>query len=100
VKNILNQKPNLDLNGRLQYACDFVEQEDIKNKNMLDIGCGYGWFEKNAIKCEVNEIMATEISNDDLRTVKENIKDIKLKTCVASAIALPFPDNVFDTVVS
>lgn len=100
MKNIINTKPTTDLHGRALYNTIFVDDLDIKNKNILDIGCGYGWFELNALKRGCNKIIGVEISEKDLKTAKDNIDNEKIKFAIGGATALPFDDNSFDTVVS
>jgi len=100
MKNILHQKPTDKLNVRLDYSTKFVKDINVKNKKVLDVGCGYGWFEINALKRGVKEITAIEISANDLRTASENIKDKRLIFKVAGVLKLPFKDKYFDTVVA
>ena len=42
------------LTGRHKRSFVFVGADTVKDKNILDIGCSYGWFEKWAIekKCK------------------------------------------------
>lgn len=100
MKNIINEKPGVDLNGRLGYTVNFVRTEDIKRKEVLDIGCGYGWCELFFLNEGVKSIVASEITSSDLGTIKANIKDKRVKFKIASAIRLPFPNRTFDTVVA
>lgn len=100
MKNILDEKPRYDLTGRLSASVQFVNDEDIKDKDVLNIGCGFGWCELNFLSRGVNQVAGIEISEEDLKTARENIVDEKVKFCVGSAIDLPFSDQSFDTVVS
>jgi ubiquinone/menaquinone biosynthesis C-methylase UbiE len=101
MKNLLNEKPNSKLIGRLKFTVKkFIKEKDVVNKKVLDIGCGYGWFELNALKRGVKEIHGIEITDEDLKTVRENIKDLRAKFKKGGALKLPFRDNYFDTVVS
>lgn len=100
MRNILGDVPSEDLHGRLLFTTNFVDDTAIKNKKILDIGCGYGWFELNAVKIDVSEIIGIEISQEDLKTAKENVIDPRVIFTVGSAIELPFEDNSFDTLVS
>ena len=75
MKNLLNERPDLNLNARLKFSNSLVEPSDIKNKKILDIGCGFGWFELNALKKGSKEIAGIEISALDLKPARENIKD-------------------------
>lgn len=100
MKNILDEKPSDDLSGRLLASMQFVEDIDIKDCTVLDIGCGYGWCELNFLGRGVKKIVGVEISEADLVTIKKNINDARLELRVSSAINLPFESNSFDTVVS
>ena len=100
MKNILNDKPSEQLNGRLAYSINFVDSSDMREKRILNIGCGFGWFELFAINNSVEKICSIEITESDLKTAKNNINDPRVEFKVGSAIELPFPDNYFDTVVS
>jgi ubiquinone/menaquinone biosynthesis C-methylase UbiE len=100
MKNILDDKPSRNLNGRLKANVNFVNDKDLKGKTVLDIGCGYGWCELNFLKRGVKKIIGIEITEDDLKTVKGNIKNKKAEFKVGSAINLPFKNDSIDTVVS
>lgn len=99
MKNILNEKPVLELNARLRQSIYFVKDSDIKNKKVLDIGCGFGWFELNALNRGVKEIFGIEITEKDL-TAAKTIKDNRAIFKIGGALKLPFKDNYFDTVVA
>jgi SAM-dependent methyltransferase len=100
MRNTINIKPDKDIFGRNLYSAKFVEDIDIKEKNILDIGCGYGWFELYAVDVECKKIIGIEISSKDLVTAKNSINNSNVDFIVADALKLPFDDGVFDTVVS
>ena len=99
MQNILNEIPSRVLSGRLKASVDFVSDSDIKNKVILDIGCGFGWCEMNFLKRGVSKIVGLEISKNDLKTAKAYVQNPKVDFKVASAVKLPFKDESFDTVV-
>jgi 2-polyprenyl-3-methyl-5-hydroxy-6-metoxy-1,4-benzoquinol methylase len=98
--NLIKEKPTDTLHGRALYNTLFVQENDIKNKKILDIGCGFGWFELNAILRECENVIGIEIAEEDLLTVRKYIKDSRVDFKVGSAIKLPFENNKFDTIVS
>ena len=100
MRNVLDEKPTAELRGRLKYTVAFVEDEDLRQKQVLDIGCGFGWFELNALARGAAAVMATELTETDLQTIRKYLQDERLCTRPASAVALPFTDSSFDTVVS
>lgn len=100
MKNILDEKPTTKLHGRLLYSKMFVIDEDIKGKNVLDIGCGFGWMELNLLSRGVKNVAGVELSEKDLKTAKENIKNKRCSFFVGSAFSLPFTNEIFDTVIA
>lgn len=100
MKNILHEKPDFDLHGRMLESVLFVKDKDLKGKSVLDIGCGFGWSEVNFLERGVKKIVGTEISKDDLRTAKKYVKNKKASFVVGEAGKLPFKANSFDTIVS
>ncbi|GAC1391956.1 MAG: hypothetical protein NVSMB46_06380 [Candidatus Saccharimonadales bacterium] len=99
MKNILHQKPTSDLNARQITSINFVNDQDIKGKKVLDIGCGFGWSIHNFLGRGVKDITGIEISKKDLEPAFKNINSNRVKLIEASAIKLPFEDASFDTVV-
>lgn len=100
MKNILQERPDAGLTGRLAEAVALLKPSDIKDKKILDVGCGYGWCELEMLKLGASAIVGTDLSEADLATARQYVKDSKVSFSPASAIDLPFPDNSFDTVVS
>lgn len=100
MKNIIDEKPFGELMGRHLKSVTFVHDTDIKDKNILDIGCGYGWCEVAFLKRDPNAITGIEISEKDLETIRKNIIDTRMSLAVSGATKLPFEDESFDTVVS
>jgi ubiquinone/menaquinone biosynthesis C-methylase UbiE len=99
MKNIINEIPPDNLDGRLLISSSFVQTDDIKNKNVLDVGCGYGWFEKYALKNAVKKVCGIEVTSNDLKTAKNYVKDKRCEFKIGSALEIPYPNNFFDTIV-
>jgi len=101
MKNILNEIPDSNLHGGQAYAVNnFVKPHDLVGKELLNIGCGFGWFEEHVRKKGIKKITAMEYADVHLNTIRNFIIDPIVEFSVGSAIALPFPDGSFDTVVS
>jgi len=100
MKNILDERPSHDLSGRLLASVQFVDDADLKDRTVLDIGCGYGWCELNFLERGVRKIVGVEVSEKDLDTIRKNISNDRLELRVSSATSLPFEANSFDTIVS
>ncbi len=100
MKNILNEKPSEIPIHRLAYSVSFIQSQDLKDKRVLDIGCGFGWFELSALKLGVKEIIGIEPSEKDLQTAKNTIVKNNVIFMQGSATDLSFEDKSFDTVIS
>lgn len=100
MKNILEEKPSLNsLNSRMSYTLDYIQKKDIKDKVVLDIGCGFGWCELYFLKKGVKKIIGIEIADEDLHAARENVKDKRAIFKVGSAIDIPLKSNSVDTIV-
>jgi SAM-dependent methyltransferase len=101
MRNILAEAPTAteQLHGIRLRATRFVAEDDIRGRDVLDIGCGYGWFELFAISKGVRSIAGIEVSEQDLETARRHIDLPNVRLDVASATSLPFADESFDTVV-
>lgn len=100
MKNIIDEKPTDELFGRRFYSINFVDDANIKEKKILDIGCGFGWFELNAVSRGARSIIGIELTEKDLETAKKYIDNQKIKFVVGNVLDLPFEKEVFDTIVS
>ncbi|MFA5993694.1 MAG: class I SAM-dependent methyltransferase [Parcubacteria group bacterium] len=100
MRNIINEKPSEKLTGRILACANFVDDRDIAEKKILDIGCGYGWCEINFLNRGAKEITGMDISENDLETIRKNVKSEKANFVVSGATDLPFKDEYFNTVVS
>ena len=102
MKNITNDTPFTKLMGRTRYTTEkFIDLEDFKEKEILDIGCGYGWFENYIIeKTSPKKIFASEVTEKDLETIRKHLNKPIIENLVSSAIDIKLPNNSIDTVIS
>ncbi len=70
---------------------------DLKDKKILDAGCGEGRFSKYFIEKNAN-ITSLDISEEYINVIKANIR--RGKFVVGSVTDLPFPKNSFDYIFS
>jgi 2-polyprenyl-3-methyl-5-hydroxy-6-metoxy-1,4-benzoquinol methylase len=98
VKNLIAERPTRDLHGRLAWTRAFVRASDLADKDVLDIGCGYGWFTLVALDHRARSVTGIEPSEEALSTVREHLRSEACVFTVGTAVELPFADNSFDTV--
>lgn len=99
MKNLLDERPTTTLHGGNAFARSFVEEADLRGRDVLDIGCGFGWFTLNALEAGASSVVGIEPSERDLATARRHLSDPRCSFAVAPADALPFEDEAFDTVV-
>ncbi len=99
MRNLVDERPTRDLHGRLAWSRSFVDDADLAKRDILDVGCGFGWFELHALDCGARSITGIEPTENDLATVRRHIDDDRVTFAVASAVELPFEGESFDTVV-
>lgn len=85
-----------DTNKRVDVVFNELMPKNIKGKNLLDAGCGTGWFSVVAKKRGA-VVTALDIGKDLLKQVS---KKVKVKTVEGSVLKLPFKKNTFDIVMS
>lgn len=96
MKSLLNETPQ-DQPWGYNFECfRLVNKKFIKGKNLLDIGCGFGWWEWHCKKNGVGKIVGLDPSQDSLK-VMSKFKDSKISFKLGSALNLPFSQNTFDT---
>lgn len=85
-----------DTNKRLKVVFDELLTEDIRNKKLLDAGCGTGWFSK--LSSERGAIVTSmDLGENLLARVASKCNSERI---VGSILDIPFQDNVFDIVIS
>lgn len=88
-----------ELTGYHSEVKRFVKQQFIKNKTILDIGCGFGWAELLFSKLHPEKMVGIDYSEECL-AVARKFKHPSCSFKKGDALHLPFKDNTFDTVVS
>lgn len=100
MKNISKQTPRDIISGRRLFNTLFVDNKDLEGKKILDIGCGYGWFELKVVEEGVKMVIGVEPSANDLTTARKYIQNPKIIFREGNAINLPFGERSFETVVA
>ncbi len=75
---------------------EILKGHDLKNKNVLDAGCGTGWFSKAAVE-RGGEVTSLDVGEKLLQQVAQKCQTNRV---IGSVLDLPFEENVFDFVIS
>ena len=75
-----------------------LEKINFKNKTILDVGCGSGWFSIWVSNNGAKEIYGIDPLRDQIENAKRSSKNKKMNFKLGFAEDLPFKDNKFDCV--
>lgn len=75
------------------------ELPDIKEKTVLDIGCGMGKFIQYMLELNSKQIVGLDISNNMISYAKEHVKDKRVSFVVSDILSYE-TDIKFDLIVS
>jgi tRNA1(Val) A37 N6-methylase TrmN6 len=79
MKNILNENPDSSLSERQKASILFVDiKNSISNKKILDLGCGFGWFEKFCLENNCEKVVGLDVIDTDFNLIREKLKTDKL----------------------
>jgi ubiquinone/menaquinone biosynthesis C-methylase UbiE len=100
MKNLLKEASPFDeLSGFNAELSRLVRPKYIKDKKVLDVGCGLGWCELLFSKLHPQSMIGLDSSDECLKVAKK-FKHPRCSFKKGDALKLPFKDNTFDTVMS
>jgi 2-polyprenyl-3-methyl-5-hydroxy-6-metoxy-1,4-benzoquinol methylase len=99
VRNVLDQRPSEIVHGHALFVRSFVPSVDLRDRDVLDVGCGFGWFELVALDAGARTVIGIEPTAADLATARREIDDERVTFLEASVLELPFEDGTVDTAV-
>lgn len=98
MKNVLDERPTDERHGLHAWVRDFVLPADYRGRDVLDVGCGFGWFELAALERGARSVVGIEPDAAGLETARRHVARPGVELRVAGATDLPFGDASFDTV--
>jgi ubiquinone/menaquinone biosynthesis C-methylase UbiE len=94
----LESKSSLSRNNLLEHLARY-ELLPGGEEIVLDIGCGAG-HGSNLLSKKYKKVYGVDISEEAIEYAKQNWKTDAVEFSVGSALAIPFPDDTFDTVAA
>ncbi len=73
---------------------------DFEGKEVLDLGCGYGWHCKYAVEQGANHVLGIDLSHKMLETAKQKNSASNITYRCAAIEDLNFPAETFDIILS
>lgn len=98
LKNLLNAEVDPAFAKRAEYI--FTQIEIHKPKNVLDIGCGRGFY-VNALTIFpfIQKIEGIDLNEEYLKKAQENINNKNIYLQAASVYKLPFKNDSFECII-
>lgn len=73
---------------------------DLKDKLVLDLGCGYGWHCKYAVECGAARVTGIDLSEKMIARAKEINADSRITYQVMGLDDFDYPFEAYDCVIS
>jgi SAM-dependent methyltransferase len=73
---------------------------DLNGKNVLDLGCGYGWHCKYAVDHGATKVIGIDLSQKMIEEAMERNMDSKIEYKVCGLEDYEYPKETFDCVIS
>lgn len=80
---------------RNRFVIDYCGE--VKGKKILDIGCSFGWLEKDLIAKGAKKVVGIEPEERFFYDARKEVPEAEFK--LGSALKIPFKDNTFDMVI-
>jgi SAM-dependent methyltransferase len=84
---------HFELRGR-PLACTSLI--DVRRKDLLDVGCSFGWFARHAIDAGARTVVGLDVSVSSVAIATSTVPHASF--AVGSALELPFDQESFDAV--
>ncbi len=99
MRNSLKESATDRLGARNQAFLRFVGKDKIKNKIILDIGCGLAWFEYQNRK-KAKKIWAIDKDGKHIEQNKKLLKDKNVVFTKGSALKIPLENESVEVIVA
>lgn len=91
-----NMMNPFDLRRRIETVFNLLLPPDLAGLRLLEVGCGTGWFSKQA-KERGADVVSLDIGH---KLIQKTLERIPVHPIVADALYLPFKNDIFDIVLS
>lgn len=85
------------INGRVGVCLELVSSLNLKGKVVVDVGCSFGWLEKEIIELNPRRIIGIDPEKNALAFARKNVAGVEFID--GSATNIPLSDSTADVVV-
>lgn len=85
------------INGRVRICLELIKSISLKDKVLVDVGCSFGWLEKEILKLVPKRIIGIDPEKNALAFARRNVQ--KAEFIEGSASNIPLSDSVADVVI-
>lgn len=72
----------------------------LQGKNVLDLGCGYGWHCKYSVEKGAAQVLGIDLSHKMIEEAKRRNMERRIEYRVCAIEEYEYPDNMWDFVIS
>ena len=88
------------LNGAGEWQVLKALLPDLKDKKVLDLGCGFGWHCRYASEQGARSVIGVDLSEKMLKRARESASDPSIEYLQLAIEDIDFPADQFDVVIS
>ena len=88
------------LDGAPEWSAMRALLPDLRDKRILDLGCGFGWFARWAVEQGAASVLGVDLSENMLARARAETRDQRVRYVKADLEAIDLPKESFDLTYS
>lgn len=86
----------IPITGRVRICLELIQKQALNGKTIVDVGCSFGWLEKEIKKLKPRKIVGIEMDPEAIKFAKKEISGVEFY--VGDALNLPIENKSADLV--
>jgi len=92
-----NYSKEVPIKGRVRICLELIKSFSLKGKVLVDIGCSFGWLEKEIVKLNPRKVIGVDPDKKALAFARKSVNVANFLE--GSAIDIPISDSTADVVI-